>query len=239
MARRASTFALLFALVASFGIPARGASPLRPQNMSFVTVKRATSALAILLENGKTVRLIGLDGFPASGDSATSQAARAEATEFLNKMVAGKRIWMEYEPARADKLGNLLAYVFLLDNGVHVNAELIKRGYAVAFTNAYYKHRDQFEKLQTAAEKEKSGLWASYVPPPAKTPRPPAAQPVTTQAQSNATDDTELSFGTTEMKLGMYGPPGAAAKKTPETTTTKGKASTAKSGTSGQTKSSH
>jgi endonuclease YncB( thermonuclease family) len=190
MARRALALSQLLALVIFLCIPTLAASP---QNMSFVVVKRATNSLAILLENGKSLRLVGLDSFPASEDAAKDRAGRAEAAEYLNKLVAGKRIWLEYEPTRVDKAGNMLGYVFLLDNGSHVNAEMIKKGYATAFTNAYYKYRDEFEKLQRNAEKEKAGLWAFYIPPAPKKPvRPaePVARPVET-AQSSGPD---LSF---------------------------------------------
>jgi endonuclease YncB( thermonuclease family) len=190
MARRAFLLTQFLALIISLCVPALAASP---QNMSFVVVKRATSSLAILLENGKSLRLVGLDSFPASEDAAKDRAGRAEAAEYLNKLVAGKRIWLEYEPTRVDKAGNMLGYVFLLDNGAHVNAEMIKKGYATAFTSAYYKHRDEFEKLQKNAEKEKSGLWASYVAPAPKKPVRPA-EPVARAVDTAQSSGPDLSF---------------------------------------------
>jgi micrococcal nuclease len=58
-----------------------------------------------------------------------------------------------------DQYGRTLSYVYLED-GIFVNAELIKNGYAVLMTvppNVAFA--DEFATLQWEARKNKAGLW--------------------------------------------------------------------------------
>jgi micrococcal nuclease len=111
----------------------------------------------------RTVRLIGVDT-PELGDrddpSVPPQPFAREATDFTRRTLRGKRIRLEYEPAeRLDRYGRTLAYVFLED-GTFFNRELVRSGYARAYTRFPFRYRKQFRADEAAARRDRRGLWA-------------------------------------------------------------------------------
>src|SRR5215470_4939736 len=84
-----------------------------------------------------TVRLIGVDT-PEVADrndpAAPPQPFACEAAAYTRRTLTGKAVRLEYEPEeRLDRYGRSLAYVFL-DDGTFFNRELIRGGYARAYT---------------------------------------------------------------------------------------------------------
>ena len=66
---------------------------------------------------------------------------------------------LEYDVDHTDQYGRTLAYVYLED-GTFVNAELVKKGYAMTMTvppNVKFVY--EFVKLQRKARENKRGLW--------------------------------------------------------------------------------
>jgi endonuclease YncB( thermonuclease family) len=164
-------------------------------SITFVEAKSCAGPLIVVLANGEKVRLVGLDVFPTTGDPKKDEAFRREGAEFLYKLVAGKQVWLEFDGRRDDRAGNLLAYVFLKEDGTLVNAKMVEHGYAVAFTLLPYKHIGQFKSLQTSAEKGKAGIWSRYTPPPSKKKSAPAAAPAASRP-----DEPGLSFSTSDTR---------------------------------------
>jgi micrococcal nuclease len=112
----------------------------------------------IVLENGETVRLIGIDAPELHHPEVPVQRFAKEAKEFLKGLVEGFECTLEYEPHDIrDKYGRLLAYVFV--KGKLINAELIKRGYAYAYTRFPFRLRDRFIALEQEALRHQYGLW--------------------------------------------------------------------------------
>jgi micrococcal nuclease len=61
---------------------------------------------------------------------------------------------------RTDRYGRMLAYVYLIDSGRFVNAELLRRGYARTLEippNTDFA--DRFDRLQRRARDSGRGLW--------------------------------------------------------------------------------
>ena len=81
-----------------------------------------------------------------------------EATDFTQRLVAGKRVRLAYDQQHQDKYGRTLAYVYLED-GTFVNAEIIKQGYGFAYTRFPFKDLEQFLQLEREAREAKRGLW--------------------------------------------------------------------------------
>jgi endonuclease YncB( thermonuclease family) len=113
--------------------------------------------------NGQTdtVRLIGIDT-PETQDprkpvQCFGQAAKAKLTE----LVAGGEVRLEADPADSDrdKYRRLLRYVYLPD-GTFVNLELVRQGYAFAYTIFPNGHTDEFIAAEQEAREAKRGLWA-------------------------------------------------------------------------------
>jgi micrococcal nuclease len=74
------------------------------------------------------------------------------------ELVAGKHVRLEMDARARDRYGRLLAYVWV--DGVMVNAELVRRGYAQVMTvppNVRYQRL--FLALQREARQSGRGLW--------------------------------------------------------------------------------
>lgn len=128
---------------------------------------------------GQTYRLryIGIDA-PESGDQLSTEATQAN-----RDLVEGKTVYLESDASNTDRYDRLLRYVYLAD-GTFVNAELVRRGLAIA--KAYppdTKYQRELDGLQDQAQAESLGLWAAIsaptvVPPVAESPteNPPEPQ---------------------------------------------------------------
>ncbi|MBW3538498.1 thermonuclease family protein [Candidatus Parcubacteria bacterium] len=109
----------------------------------------------------ETVRLIGLDT-PETKDprkpvQCFGQAAAAKARELM----AGGSVRLEADPndSDRDKYKRLLRYVYLPD-GQLVNAEMIRQGYAFAYTIFPFEKLEEFRELERQAREQNLGLWA-------------------------------------------------------------------------------
>jgi micrococcal nuclease len=138
-----------------------------------IMVKRVVDGDTLLLENGLRVRLIGIDtpeihesaklsrDSKRSGEDAGAiKQMGQKAYEFTRSLVEGKRVGLEFDVEKYDKYNRLLAYVFLKSNGMFVNAEIVRQGYASLMTiPPNVKYADQFRQLYQEARENKRGLW--------------------------------------------------------------------------------
>jgi micrococcal nuclease len=109
---------------------------------------------------GIKIRLIGLDA-PETRKSEKKDIGYfgKESKDYLKQLLTGKKVRLEYDVAKYDQYGRTLAYAFLED-GTFVNAELIKRGYAVVLTiPPNVKYADDFVRFQRKARRQDIGLW--------------------------------------------------------------------------------
>ena len=130
------------------------------------TVVRVIDGDTIVVTGVGTVRLIGVDS-PEKNDQRTPmQYFGREASEFTERLTGGRTVRLEYEGSDHDRYDRILAYVFLAD-GTHVNAELIRQGYAYAHTQFPFSRMKEFTALQRDAMAQRRGLWASDADAPA------------------------------------------------------------------------
>ncbi|MHB8841395.1 MAG: thermonuclease family protein [Candidatus Aquicultor sp.] len=100
------------------------------------------------------VRFIGMDT-PERG-----RPFYREATDKTKELVLGKQVRMVKDIREADRYGRLLRYVYA--DGVFVNAELVRQGYAVQATfPPDVKYVELFRKLAAEARDNAKGLWAT------------------------------------------------------------------------------
>lgn len=98
------------------------------------------------------VRLIGIDA-PERG-----ACFAAEATTALRELVEGEEVALESDTSDRDRYERLLRYVHV--DGTHVNAELVRDGFAVARRYRPDTARaDELEAAEEAARSEGRGLW--------------------------------------------------------------------------------
>jgi micrococcal nuclease len=110
---------------------------------------------------GMIIRVIGVDA-PETRNTGHKLKSKfgSVSTEYLRKLIDGKRIRIEYDIDPVDRYGRTLAYVYLKD-GTFVNAELVKNGYANTMTvQPNVKYQTLFLKLEERARKRRLGLWA-------------------------------------------------------------------------------
>lgn len=106
------------------------------------------------------IRLIGIDTPEARRTGRTEvEYFGKEASEYVKRILTGRKVRLEYDVERYDRYKRTLAYVYL-DDGTFLNALLVKEGYASAATfPPNVKYAEYFVKLQREARTQKKGIW--------------------------------------------------------------------------------
>ena len=120
----------------------------------------------LTLERLGTVRFIGVDTPEKNHPKLPVQFMSKEAGAFTEKICLGKQIRLEYDPYDEDKRGNygrVLGYIYLKD-GTFLQEELIKNGYAIAYTRYPLDEgrKAQFLAWEQEAKNKGIGLWKNY-----------------------------------------------------------------------------
>jgi micrococcal nuclease len=107
-----------------------------------------------------TVRYIGVDTPESVKPNTPVQCFAKAASHFNARLVEGQRVRLRYDVERRDRYARLLAYVYRARDGLFVNAELVRRGYAVTLTfPPNVAHADEFAHLARRAREAGRGLW--------------------------------------------------------------------------------
>ncbi len=131
------------------------------------TVKRVIDGDTIVFNfygGEEKVRLIGIDTPESVHPSKPVEPFAKEASEFTKKAVEGKEVWLEYDQERTDKYLRTLAYVHMEDGKV-LNEELLRLGYARAYTEFPFKYKERYCQLEDEAKKAGRGLWGKKESP--------------------------------------------------------------------------
>jgi micrococcal nuclease len=98
---------------------------------------------------------------PESVKPGTPVQCYAKAASHENeRLVDGERVRLRYDAEREDRYGRTLAYVYRARDGVFVNAELVRRGYARQLTiPPNVAHAGLFGRLAARARERGRGLW--------------------------------------------------------------------------------
>jgi micrococcal nuclease len=109
------------------------------------------------------VRLIGIDTPETKRENAPIECYGPEATAFTTQLLPpGTPVLLVRDTVGRDDFGRLLAYVYRTADGVFVNLELVRQGFAQPLTiPPNTAHRDELVDAATAAEDADLGLWAA------------------------------------------------------------------------------
>jgi len=129
--------------------------PKSPTN-SYI-VERVIDGDTLVLDNGETVRLIGVDTPETNHPEIPLQRFGKEATAFTRRMVEGMKVTLESGEPAEDSYGRKLAYVFV-DN-VLLNKEIIRRGYGYAYRRFPHPRIKEFIAAECQARAKQYGLW--------------------------------------------------------------------------------
>jgi micrococcal nuclease len=111
----------------------------------------------------ETVRLIGVDTPETKHPSKPVQCFGKEATAFTTSLLPeGTSVRLERDVEERDRYGRLLAYVYRADDGVFVNLELARQGFADVLTIApNVAHSTEFVAAVGDARTNQRGLWTA------------------------------------------------------------------------------
>jgi micrococcal nuclease len=128
-------------------------------------VVRVVDGDTIVVSPNEKVRLIGVDTPETVHPNKAVQCFGKDAKEFTRSMVEHRTIRLVFDETNRtrhhkDRYGRTLAYVYF-DDGTMLNAELIRRGYAHAYTRFPFHHIVEFRQLERIARSQAVGLWAS------------------------------------------------------------------------------
>lgn len=126
----------------------------------------AVAAQVVRITDGDTIRVrIGGVERPVRyiliNTPETDQPFGAEATAANRRLVEGKTVYLLKDVSETDRFNRLLRYVFLAD-GTHVNAELVRQGYAQVATFPPDVTREaEMRAAEAEARAAGRGLWAT------------------------------------------------------------------------------
>jgi micrococcal nuclease len=112
----------------------------------------------IELTDGRKIRYLGIN------TPERDQPYYEQATLFNANLVADQPLRLEYDVVPVDQYGRTLAHVFVGDT--HINLELIRQGYANAYTvPPNLKYADEILAAEREAREDQRGLWAQSATP--------------------------------------------------------------------------
>lgn len=163
---------LILAVAVAVAAAAQAVSSAPPAADGPRTVRRVTDGDTLVLDTGEKVRLIGVDAPEVHDDQgrnatharrhqrteAVVDAYAEKARQFVAGQVEGRKVLLEYGPEKTDKYGRTLAFVHR-DDGLFLNAEILRRGYGFAYTRFPFKYSDDFKRYEAEARRNREGLW--------------------------------------------------------------------------------
>jgi micrococcal nuclease len=108
------------------------------------------------------VRYIGVDTPETVKPHTPVQCFGKRASAFNHELVEGRPVRLTFDAEARDRYGRLLAYVHRRPDGLFVNAELVRRGYARTLTIApNTRYAGRFAALVAEADESGRGLWSA------------------------------------------------------------------------------
>jgi micrococcal nuclease len=114
----------------------------------------------------ETVRLIGIDTPETKRPDTPVQCFGPQASAATAAVLPDRTlVRLEIDVEERDRYGRLLAYVYRADDGLFVNLELARRGYAQLLTYPpNVAHVDELVAAVSDARADRLGLWAACGP---------------------------------------------------------------------------
>ena len=110
-------------------------------------IEQVLSPCTVLLDNGLTVRLLGIK---------EQDENRQAAVEFLEDKTKGQKVFLKFDSVKFDQNNHLLGYLYL-SNKTFLNAHLIKTGLTDVDLSMDYKYKAKFLSQRRHVAWQKSG----------------------------------------------------------------------------------
>jgi micrococcal nuclease len=195
--------ALISALVATVSHSLTGTAPAYPaEDFSTDTAWVVTRILAgdsVEIDRGgvaERVGLVGVNDQGARSREASEGEAQGNAARLTRDLLLGEAVYLRRVPAAGPLNGGSPAYVYRAPDGLFVNLELIRQGYASADARADHALDALFAKYERRARSSGRGLWGADVHD--ATPRP------TTVSATNRPERTIRTISTDPAEITVY-----------------------------------
>jgi micrococcal nuclease len=128
-----------------------------------VVVRKVVDGDTLEVSGGERVRLIGIDTPETKDPNRPVGCFGKEASRFTATVVPpGTAVRLVGDAEQRDRYGRLLAYVYRRADGLFVNAELLRGGYAQLLTiPPNIAHTDEFTVIARQAREGSQGLWGA------------------------------------------------------------------------------
>jgi micrococcal nuclease len=138
-----------------------GGAPARSSDVArVVRVVDGDTIIASLGGREERVRYIGMDTPEDVKPGTPVQCYSLKAAAENRRLVAGRRVRLVQDAEARDRYGRLLAYVYRLRDGLFVNGELVRLGYARPLTiPPDTAHETEIARLASGARRAGRGLW--------------------------------------------------------------------------------
>jgi micrococcal nuclease len=108
------------------------------------------------------IRYIGVDTPETVKPGSPVECYGKAASRANRELVDGERVRLVEDVESHDRYGRRLAYVYRARDGLFVNAELVRRGFATPATfPPNVAHADEFADLARGARQDRRGLWSA------------------------------------------------------------------------------
>jgi micrococcal nuclease len=136
-------------------------APRAPEPARVVRVVDGDTVVVRTGDRTERVRYIGVDT-PESVKPGTAVQCFGKAAAAANRrLVQGRAVRLVPDREARDRYGRTLAYVYRASDGLFVNAELVRRGYAKPLAiRPNVAHREELGRLAATARAAGRGLWS-------------------------------------------------------------------------------
>ena len=143
--------------------PAATAKPHVPQTARVLRVIDGDTIVVEIDGREERVRYIGVDTPETVAPDRPPGCFGQEASAANKALVDGRTVRLERDVSERDRFGRLLRYVYV--DGVFVNDELIRQGYATAVTfPPDVRESERFRAREREARAAGRGLWSACEP---------------------------------------------------------------------------
>jgi micrococcal nuclease len=132
------------------------------QTARVVRVVDGDTIVVRLAGREERVRYIGVDTPETVKPGTPVQCFGKKASAENHRLVDGRRVRLVQDAEERDRYGRLLAYVYRASDGLFVNRELVRRGYATPLTIApNVRYASRFKAWSREARADGRGLWSA------------------------------------------------------------------------------
>ena len=159
-------------------------------------IERVVDGDTLLTRSGTRLRMIGMNtpetvSSAQRKDGAPPECFGPEASRYTKQLLpSGAAVRLETDVEPTDQYGRSLAYVFRSTDGMFINGQLVREGFAVQKSYGRNHNYDRLlREYQKEAQQARRGLWGKCSDPSAATvqrnvPPSPSSLPITTSSSS-------------------------------------------------------